>query len=201
MDWNEVHSALESILFAAGDPVSLERLSQALELDMSQVKTALEELQDDYRFHQRGLRIVSIQDSYQMTSAPEHAPLVRSLLEKRKGDKLSPAALEALAIVAYYQPVTRTYVEQVRGVDSSYTMGLLLDRELIEECGRLDVPGRPILYRTGVNFLRSFGLQSLDELPELPVLEGDGSGKDIQQEEQLRLEDLVREGPEEGTGE
>ena len=109
-----------------------------------------------------------MEDSYQLCSAPEYADAIRKAFEVRKPAKLSQPALEALTIIAYYQPTTRAYVDQVWGVDSSYTVGLLLERGLIEECGRLQVPGRPILYRTTKNFLRSFGLTSLDDLPELP---------------------------------
>ena len=116
----------------------------------------------------RGIRIVRMDASYQMCSAPEYAPYIRKTLEGRKPPRLSQPALEVLAIIAYYQPVTRAYVDQIRGVDSAYTVGLLLERELIEESGRLAVPGRPILYRTTKNFLRSFGMSSLEELPPLP---------------------------------
>lgn len=178
MERRDVHGAIEGILFAAGDPVPLQRLTEVLGEETAVVESAIAELMDDYQFSRRGLRIVRLQDSYQMTSSPEYAPFIRDMMEKRKPDKLSPAALEALAVVAYFQPVTRAYVEQVRGVDSSYTLGLLQDRELIEECGRLDVPGRPILYRTGKNFLRSFGLESLEDLPELPVFEPGDEGKE-----------------------
>ena len=118
--------------------------------------------------------------SYQMCSAPEYAPYVRKTLESRKPPKLSQPALEVLAVIAYYQPVTRAYVDQVRGVDSSYTVSLLLERDLIEEAGRLAVPGRPTLFRTTKNFLRTFELNSLAELPELPDSTQEGT--------QLKLE-------------
>lgn len=178
MEWTQTHGAVESLLFASGDPVSLERLGQVLDEDIDTVQGIVETLMDEYRFSQRGIRIVKLQSSYQMTSAPEYAAQIRAMMERRKGEKLSPAALEVLSIIAYFQPVTRAYVEQVRGVDSTYTLGLLQDRELVEECGRLDVPGRPILYRTGQNFLRSFGLESLEELPELPVAEAQEEEKE-----------------------
>lgn len=116
----------------------------------------------------RGIRLVRLENSWQMCSAPEYAEYIRRTLENRKPAKLSQPALEVLAIIAYFQPVTKAYIEQVRGVDSSYTVGLLLERGLICEAGRLAVPGRPIQYRTTKNFLRSFGLANLDELPELP---------------------------------
>ena len=127
-----------------------------------------QKLADDYSYNRRGIRLIRLDNSYQLCSAPEYADCIRKAFESRKPARLSQPALEVLAVIAYYQPVTRAYVDQVRGVDSSYTVGLLLERELIEECGRLAVPGRPILYRTTQNFLRSFGLSSLEELPELP---------------------------------
>ncbi len=174
MEFEELHAGIEALLFAAGDPLPLPRLAQALGEEAAAVELALSQLMDEYQFSRRGLRIVRLEESYQMTSAPEYAAPIRDIMEKRAPDKLSQVALETLAVVAYFQPVTRAYVEQVRGVDSSYTIGLLLDRELIEECGRLDVPGRPILYQTGQSFLRSFGLQRLEDLPELPFAEHSG---------------------------
>lgn len=119
--------------------------------------------QDYYSYERRGIRLLKIDDCYQLASAPEYAERVRRAMETRRPPQLSQAALESLAVIAYFQPTTKAYVEQIRGVDSSYTVGLLADRGLIEECGRLSVPGRPILYRTTQNFLRSFGLKTLDE--------------------------------------
>lgn len=163
-----MEAALEAILFAAGEPVGVERLCLTLELDKATVEALCQRLADQYSYERRGLRLVRMDASYQLCSAPEYAPLIRKAFESRKPAKLSQPALEVLSIIAYYQPVTRAYIDQVRGVDSSYTVGLLLERELIEEAGRLAVPGRPIQYRTTKNFLRSFGLSSLEELPELP---------------------------------
>ena len=120
------------------------------------------------------MRLVRMEDSYQLCSAPEYADDIRKVFEIRKPAKLSQPALEVLTNIAYYQPTTRAYVDQIRGVDSSYTVGLLLDRHLIEECGRLQVPGRPRLYRTTQTFLRAFHLNSLDDLPEMPGMETDG---------------------------
>ena len=115
-----------------------------------------------------------MEDSWQLCSAPDYASAVRQAFEIRKPAKLSQPALEVLTIIAYYQPTTRAYVDQIRGVDSAYTIGLLLERKLIEECGRLQVPGRPHLYRTTKQFLRAFHLSSLEELPELPDMGGEG---------------------------
>ena len=125
-------------------------------------------------------RQIRLEDTWQMCSAPDYADIIRKAFEIRKSAKLSQPALEVLSIIAYYQPTTRAYVDQVRGVDSAYTVGLLLDRKLIEECGRLQVPGRPRLYRTTKNFLRAFHLTSLEDLPDLPGMEAEG---------QLRLGD------------
>ena len=140
----------------------------------------LQKLMDYYAFERRGIRLLNIEDSWQLCSAPDYADIIRRAFEIRKPAKLSQPALEVLTIIAYYQPATRAYVDQIRGVDSSYTMGLLLERGLIEECGRLQVPGRPRQYRTTKRFLRAFHLTSLEELPELPDLGGEG---------QMRLND------------
>ena len=154
--------------------MDIKRICLALELDRETAETVLRQLGDGYAFERRGIRLLHMEDSYQLCSAPEYADVIRKAFEVRKPAKLSQPALEALTIIAYYQPTTRAYVDQVRGVDSSYTVGLLLDRGLIEECGRLQVPGRPILYRTTKHFLRSFHLSSLDDLPEIPGMEAEG---------------------------
>ena len=148
MELKELESAIEGILFAAGDPVSTERICVTLEQDKETVDAVCQRLADQYSYERRGLRLVRLENSWQMCSAPEHAAYIRKAFENRKPARLSQPALEVLAIIAYFQPVTRAYIEQVRGVDSSYTVGLLLERELICEAGRLAVPGRPIQYRT-----------------------------------------------------
>lgn len=168
MELKEIESAIEGILFAAGEPVGVERLCLALDIDRGTADAVCQRLADRYSYERRGIRLLRLDASYQLCSAPEFAAYIRRAFESWRPAKLSQPALEVLAIIAYYQPATRAYVDQIRGVDSSYTVGLLLERELIEECGRLAVPGRPIQYRTTQNFLRSFGLSSLDELPELP---------------------------------
>ena len=168
MELNELGAALESVLFASGEPVPVERLCLGLEVDRPTLDAVAQQLIDKYKYERSGIRIIRMDTSYQMCSAPEFAPYIRKTLENRKPPKLSQSALEVLAVIAYYQPVTRAYVDQVRGVDSSYTVGLLLERELIEEAGRLAVPGRPTLFRTTKTFLRTFELNSLAELPELP---------------------------------
>ena len=174
LDMKEMEAAVEGILFAAGESVEIKRICMALEADQAVVEAILQKLADHYAFERRGIRLIRMENSYQLCSAPDYADVIRRAFEVRKPARLSQPAVEVLTIIAYYQPTTRAYVDQVRGVDSSYTVGLLLDRDLIEECGRLQVPGRPILYRTTKNFLRSFHLSSLEELPEIPGLETEG---------------------------
>ena len=174
LDLREVEAAVEAILFAAGEPLPIERICLALDLDRPTAEQVLQKLGDHYAYERRGLRLVRMEDSYQLCSSPDYADVIRKAFEIRKTARLSQPALEVLTIVAYYQPTTRAYVDQVRGVDSSYTVSLLLERGFIEECGRLQVPGRPRLYRTTKKFLRDFHLSSLEELPEMPGIETDG---------------------------
>lgn len=180
LEMKELESAVEGILFASGEPVHIDRICLALELDRLSAEQVLQRLGDYYAFERRGIRLIRMEDTWQLCSAPDYADMIRRAFEIRKPAKLSQPALEVLATIAYYQPTTRAYVDQVRGVDSSYTVGLLLERKLIEECGRLQVPGRPRLYRTTKNFLRAFHLSSLEDLPPLPGMEAEG---------QLRLGD------------
>ncbi|MCI6257077.1 SMC-Scp complex subunit ScpB [Pseudoflavonifractor sp. HCP28S3_F10] len=185
MELKETEAAIEGILFAAGEPVGVERLCLALDSDRATVDAICQRLSDRCRYERRGIRLVRLGSSYQLCSAPEHAEVIRKALESRRPAKLSQTALEVLAVVAYFQPITRAYIDQIRGVDSSYTVGLLVDRDLIEECGRLAVPGRPIQYRTTQTFLRSFGLSSLDELPELPNISPEDGQISLEMESRL----------------
>lgn len=173
-EMKEIEAAVEGILFASGEPVHIDRICLAAELNRPTAELVLQKLMDYYSFERRGMRLLRLEDSWQLCSAPEYADVIRRAFEIRKPAKLSQPALEVLTIIAYYQPTTRAYVDQIRGVDSSYTVGLLLDRHLIEECGRLQVPGRPRLYRTTKAFLRAFHLNSLEDLPEMPGMEADG---------------------------
>ena len=168
LEVKEMESAVEAVLFASGEPVQTERICVALGLERPAAEQILQRLTDYYAYERRGIRLLRIEDSWQLCSSPAHAAAIRRAFEIRKPAKLSQPALEVLTVIAYYQPTTRAYVDQIRGVDSSYTMGLLLDRKLIEECGRLQVPGRPRLYRTTKQFLRAFHLTNLEDLPELP---------------------------------
>ena len=185
MELKDLESAIESILFASGEPVPAQRIGAVLGVDTDTVFDVAEKLKDSYSFERRGIRLVRLDKSLQLCSAPENAEYVRRALETRKPPQLSQSAMEVLAIVAYYQPATKAYVEQVRGVDSSYTIGVLLDKGLIEACGRLAVPGRPVLYATTKNFLRAFSLESIDELPPLPELDTDSEG-------QMRIENAIQ---------
>ena len=177
----DIASALEAILFAAGEPVPAARLSLVLETDEEEILRTAEELAESYRREERGMRILRLDGKLQMCSAPEYAPLITKTLEQRKPPMLSQPALETLAIVAYFQPVTRAYIDRVRGVDSSYTVSVLNERGLIEVCGRLDVPGRPSLFKTTDAFLRTMGLQDLSELPPLPDLTSSEGVEKLQQ--------------------
>ena len=179
MEQSELQRILEAILFAAGEPVDVSRLSESLETDEKDIISALDALADELSFNRRGVRILRLERKYQMVSSGEMADYITKTLETRKPPKLSSSQLEALTIVAYYQPATKAMVEQIRGVDSSYSIGALLNKKLIEEAGRLNVPGRPILYRTTPDFLRTFGLSSLKELPEIEKVD---LGEPIQEE-------------------
>lgn len=168
MEQQALCSAMEAILFAAGDSVESTRLCAVLGVERPALEEAAAALEGDYRTRQRGIRLIRLEDSYQLVSAPEWSDEIVRALEKRRISKLSPTALEVLAIVAYYQPVTRSYIEKIRGVDSSYTVAFLTERGLIAPCGRLEAPGRPTLFGTTEQFLRVMGISSLDELPPLP---------------------------------
>ena len=177
MEIKEIESSLEAVLFASGEAISLDRLCALISLDHKTAESLLTEMSSRYAFERRGFRLIRMENRWQLVSAPEHAELVRLSLEERRSPPLSKAALEVLSIVAYFQPTTKAYIDQIRGVDSSGTVSSLAEKGLITECGRLEVPGRPIQYRTTPVFLRSFGLSSLDELPDLPIASEDGEGQ------------------------
>ncbi len=167
MEQSELQRAIEAILFAAGERIEVSRLAMALEADPKDIIAAADKLADELSFERRGIRILKLDNGYQMVSSGEMADFVTKALETRKPPKLSASQLETLTIVAYYQPATKAMVEQIRGVDSSYSVAALLNKKLIEEAGRLNVPGRPILYKTTPDFLRTFGISSLEELPAI----------------------------------
>ena len=167
MDREQLQRAIEAILFAAGERVETARLAMALEADEADIIAAADALADELAFARRGIRILKLEKGYQMVSSGEMADYVTKALETRKPPKLSSSQLETLTIIAYYQPATKAMVEQIRGVDSAYSVAALMNKKLIEEAGRLNVPGRPIQYRTTPDFLRTFGLSTLEELPPI----------------------------------
>ena len=167
MEQIELQRAIEAILFAEGERVDVSRLAFALETDEDEIVAAADALADQLAFERRGIRVLKLENGYQMVSSGEMADYITKALETRKPPKLSSSQMEALTIIAYYQPATKAMVEQIRGVDSSYSVSALLNKKLIEEAGRLNVPGRPIQYRTTAAFLRTFGLASLEELPPI----------------------------------
>ena len=167
MELEDLQRAIEAILFAAGEPMETARLAATLEVDPKDIEEAADALSDQLAFDRRGIRILKLEKKYQMVSSGEMADYVTKALETRKPPKLSSSQLETLTIIAYYQPATKAMVEQIRGVDSAYSVSALMNKKLIEEAGRLNVPGRPIQYRTTPDFLRTFALSSLEELPPI----------------------------------
>ena len=183
MEQTDLQRRLEAILFAAGEPVEISRLSASLEIDKKDIIEAADALADALAFERRGIRVIRLDNAYQMVSSGEMADDITKTLETRKPPRLSASQLETLTIVAYYQPATKAMVEQIRGVDSSYSISALLNKRLIEESGRLNVPGRPILYRTTPAFLRTFGISSLEDLPEIERVNfGDPDQEEIKEE-------------------
>ncbi|MBQ7385368.1 MAG: SMC-Scp complex subunit ScpB [Ruminococcus sp.] len=173
--------AIEAILFASGDSVSVDRIATALELTKKEAEKLTEELMAEYIAAQRGITIIKLDNAYQMVSVKEYAKEIRTVMDLRRNTPLSQAALEVLAVIAYNQPVTKAFVEQVRGVDCSGVIGSLTTKDLIEEKGRLELPGRPLVYGTTENFLRCFSLSSLDDLPEPPEKTSDASEEESEE--------------------
>ena len=164
----DVERAVEAILFAAGYPVKYEKLSEVIGLSQKDLRNLISHMAEGYR--DRGIQLLMYPDTCQLTTKEVFAPYIREALGIKRGGNLSNSSLEVLAVVAYNQPVTRSYIDVVRGVDSSYAVTSLLDKGLIEAVGRLDAPGRPMLYGTTDKFLRVFGLSSLADLPETEAL-------------------------------
>ena len=181
MEEINISAAIEAILFSSGDSVEKSRIAQALEITEKQVDETVDKLIDDYSAQNRGITIIKLDSAYQMTAVKDYAPQIRTVMDLRRNTPLSQAALEVLAVVAYNQPVTKAFVEQVRGVDCSGVIGSLTTKGLVEEKGRLELPGRPLLYGTTEHFLRCFNIASLDELPPLP---GDGEKKEEEEAEE-----------------
>lgn len=187
MEIKELKSAVEAILFACGEPVSVDRLAEVLETDEQTVHYVCRELAEALHDNERGITLVKVDDKYQLCTVDKFAPQIRAMLDIRRNTPLSPAAMETLAVVAYNEPVTKNFIERVRGVDCSGVVSSLVVKGLIEECGRLEVPGRPMLYKTTLQFLRCFGLESLDNLPTLP---GETPSGEI--EGQMSIEEVIQ---------
>lgn len=168
MDLTELEGIIESVLFACGEPVSLYRLCEISGADKATITGVLARIGDRIAEHMRGIMLLRLAEKYQLCTREEYGEYVRRVLDHRRQASLSQAALEVLAITAYNQPVTKAYIEQVRGVDCSGVLETLREKGLVEERGRLDAPGKPVLYGTTADFLRVFNMTSLDELPELP---------------------------------
>ena len=183
MELTKMTAALEAILFACGDPIETDRICEVLEIDRSTVNGMVKLLNDRYEEQSSALQILTLDNRLQMTTKPSYAVEIRKALEVRRNQPLSQAAFEVLSVIAYNQPVTKAFVEQVRGVDCTGVISGLCEKGLIEENGRLDLPGRPLLYVTTPSFLRCFGLRSLSDLPPIPQEEP------IQQEETQEQEE------------
>ncbi len=169
MTINEMIPAFEAILFAAGEPVEIEKFCTVFDVDNETVESVMDMLSDRLDATGSAVKLVRLDFAYQLCTRKEYAENIRSVLDLRRKAPLSQAAFEVLAVIAYNQPVTKAYVEQVRGVDCSGVVSTLVEKGLLEEKGRLELPGRPLLYGTTANFLRCFGLKNLDELPEVPA--------------------------------
>lgn len=189
MEQEKLNSAIEAILFANGSSVEPSRIAAALEISESEACERLEELMAEYKNAGRGITIIKLNKSYQMVSAKEFAPQIRTVMDLRRNTPLSQAALEVLAVIAYNQPVTKSFVEQIRGVDCSGVIGSLTAKDLVEEKGRLELPGRPLLYGTTENFLRCFNISSIEELPPLP----EDDAPDEEEDVQLTVEDVIEQ--------
>ena len=172
MKLTEGIAAVEAIMFAYGDPITIDKLSEAAGLDNETTVKLIDQLERRYNVNESGLKIIHVNDGFQITTRTEYAENIKKAMETRRQQPLSQAAMETLSIVAYNQPVTKAFVEQVRGIDSSSVVNTLVERNLLEEAGRLDLPGRPVAYRTTDTFLRCFGLSRIEELPALPNQEG-----------------------------
>lgn len=173
MSLEDIYASIEAILFASGESVSYAKLSAVLEIPMWQLLNIMRDFKEKYNCEHSGVEVVLYEQSAQLCTKVEYADAVKKALADRVKGQLSKAAFEVLSIIAYKQPTTKAYVEQVRGVESSNTVNLLCEKGLIECCGRLDVPGKPFTYRTTDNFLRCFGIASTDDLPPLDTFSND----------------------------
>ena len=177
MNQKKLRAAVEAMLFAYAEPIGADKLAQALQMPVSSVEPVLEELRTRYAREDSGLCLLHLNTHWQLATKADFAEPVRRVLDTRRSVPLGPAAMETLTVIAYNQPVSRAFIEQVRGVDSSSSVSGLLEKGLIEEAGRLDLPGRPVAFRTTDVFLRCFGLSGLDDLP--PIHSSEESGGEV----------------------
>ena len=189
MNHKEILSAIEAVLFANGSSVEPSRIAEALEISEAEATECLESLMNEYQKADRGITIIKLNKSYQMVSVKQYALYIRKVMDLRRNTPLSQAALEVLSVIAYNQPVTKAFVEQIRGVDCSGVIGSLTTKDLIEEKGRLELPGRPLLYGTTENFLRCFNISSIEELPPLPEDDAPKEDEDVQ----LTVEEAIEQ--------
>lgn len=189
MKTEELISAFEAVLFAGGEPLSIDRFAQVFEIEPEEIVKVMEALEQRLKKNKSGLELVRMENTYQLATKTEYADYIKKAFDIKRRTPLSPAALEVLAVVAYNQPVTKSFIEQVRGVDCSGVVTTLIEKGLVEERGRLELPGKPLLYGTTKNFLRCFSLNDLTELPPLPKTENDMS--DVG--EQLEIADDTEE--------
>lgn len=197
MEIREIQAIVESLLFAAGEPVELDRIADIVDVDKKSLREIIKKMMDSYNYEKRGIHIIRLENSYQMCTRGEYSEYVSCLMQPKRKMQLSNAAIEVLAIVAYKQPVTRSAIEHIRGVNCDYIVNRLIERKFIEEVGRLkDAPGRPILFGTTDEFLRTFGIESVSDLPEFDSLaEGDEEMRQLNIEligatpEQMEIED------------
>lgn len=186
MEIDKAKSIIEAMLFAAGREIEIKELMVALELSAEDIERIIENMRSEFSSSNRGIEIIKVNNSYQMTTKKEYYDYIYPLFDNRAKPSLSPAALETLSIVAYNPKITRAEIEQIRGVNSDGTIYKLLEYSLIEEAGKMDAPGRPTMFKTTSQFLKMFGMSSLEELPELPKYK-------IDENEQIVIDDLIEE--------
>lgn len=167
MNEDEIKSILEGILFIWSEPISAKELSKALSIEIKYIRDTLDKMIDEFNYNKRGIQIIKMNDHYQLATRPEHYQYIQKLVEPKQNKRLTQAALETLAIIAYKQPITKIEIEEIRGVKCDKAISTLLEKNLIEEQGRLEKIGRPIVYGTTLDFLKTFGLSSTEELPEI----------------------------------
>ena len=171
MEIKEIESIIEAVLFASGDPISVDKLAEIIDVDIETTKAVIDGLSDSYHYNQRGIKIIILEDKYQLTTSGKYAEYIQRIVQPRTRRPLSTSAMEVLAVISYKQPTTRLEIEKIRGVNCDYAITRLLERGMIEEKGRLDTLGKPVLFGTTDEFLRCFGIRSLKDLPELEGLE------------------------------